>query len=252
MIFRFCNFLKNFYARKNSPSVLAIVNHYYGKSRGFVGKSSIQDANTRRDLVNKAINELKTITNIDIKVCGIKNFSLVDIDIDFSHIVDPSFLIYETIEWMSRQVDKYDYFINMEDDILLKKETFERILNFDKTNTVRECFHPNRMETRNGKKYCVDLIAMTGWTDKSKKYNGIELKVALNPHSGIAILSKEKLQYAKKHVNFKKREKIIGHYMESAFANLHAPFQLFRSFSDISFHEIFHLDNWDPDANKPQ
>lgn len=93
-----------FLRKETPPKVLAVINHYYGKSRGFVGKSSFQDANMRRKIVKKAIDELKTIQNIDIKVCGMKNSSLVDIDVDFSHIKDPSFLIYETIEWMGSRL----------------------------------------------------------------------------------------------------------------------------------------------------
>lgn len=134
----------------------------------------------------------------------------------------------------------------MEDDILLKKETFERILEFDKTNPINECFHPNRIEYQNGKEYCVDFKAMPGWKNLSKKYNQYNLKVAENPHSGIAILSRDKLLYAKRNANLKRRDKIIGHYMESAFANLHSLFLLFRSFPKILDHTVEHLDNWDP------
>src|SRR4030042_2947208 len=105
------------------------------------------------------------------------------------------------------------------------------------------------MEKKNGKAYCVDLLAMPGWTEKSKRYAGIELRVALNPHSGIAILSKEKLLYAKNNSDLGRRDKIIAHHMESAFANLLAPFRLFRAYSHPTFHKVIHLDNWDPTLN---
>lgn len=226
--------------------VLVVVNHYYGKGDNFIGKSSTQEASIRRRIVQKTVDELKTIPNVEIKICGIKNKSLINIDNDFSHIANPSFLVYESIEWMASQVNKYDYFINIEDDILLTRKTFERIVKYDKRNSIKECFHPNRMESENNFEYCVDLKAGPGWTDISKKYKNYDLKIANNPHSGIAVLSKEKLKYAISQVDLKRRDIIIGHYMASAYANLHTPFLMFRSFSNLSSHKVIHLDKWDP------
>lgn len=228
------------------PKVLAVVNHYYGRGRDFSGKSTYQDANVRKKIIKKVISELREIPNIDTKICSIKNCSLINIDNDFSYIANPAFLVYESIEWMFSQVNNYDYFVNLEDDILLDRKTFERILKFDKRNPINECFHPNRMEYKDGKEYCVDLKAMPGWKNISKNYLNYKLKVAVNPHSGISILSRDKLLYAQKHINFKRRDKTIGHYMASAYANLHLPFLLFRSFSNLSAHKVIHLDNWEP------
>jgi lipopolysaccharide biosynthesis glycosyltransferase len=239
-----------FLHKQHLPKVLAIVNHFYGQSKDWEGKSTSQDREVRKEIVQKALNALKKIPNIDIKICGINNSSLVDIDKDFSYLTDPTLLIYETIEWMSTQTGKYDYFINIEDDILLPRETFENILEFDRENRIDECFHPNRMEYRGGEEYCVDTKAWPGWKDQSKNYKGCELKVGENPHSGIAILSKEKLLYAKENSDLGRRDKIIAHHMESAFANLLAPFQLFRAYSNPTLHKVIHLDNWDPEINK--
>ncbi len=232
--------------KRSDLKILAIVNHYYGETEGFRGKSNYQDVNIRKKIVKQVIDSLKNISGVEVKVCGIIGSSLVPIDKDFSYIINPSFLVYETIEWMFSQVNKYDYFINIEDDILLDRETFERILEFDRHNLPNECFHPNRIEQKDGKEYCVDLEAMPGWTQMSKKYSNYDLRVALNPHSGISILSKEKLLYAGKYVDFEKREIIIGHYMASAYANLHAPFLMYRSFPDLTAHKVIHLDNWEP------
>lgn len=231
--------------KRRDPRVLAIVNHYFGEGGDFRGKSTTsQNVNARKKIVKKAISALSKIPNIEIKVCGIKGCSLIDIDKNFSHLENPSFLVYETIEWMVSQLHNYDYFINIEDDILLDRETFYRIKEFDEKNLINECFHPNRVEYRNGREYCVDLEAMPGWTHMLKKYKNYNLRVALNPHSGISCLSKEKLAYAKRYVDFARRDIIIGHYMASAYANLHSPFILFRSFPDLSLHKVIHLDNW--------
>jgi len=229
-----------------NPKVLVVVNHYYGESDGFNGKSSTQKIDVRKKIVERVLGELKKIPNADINVCGIKGKSLIDIDIDFSHISNPSFLIYESIQWMVSKVDEYDYFINIEDDILLTPETFNSVVRFDKVNPINECFHPNRIEYDEKKQgYCVDFKAWPGWKDVSKKYMGYEIRVANNPHSGLTILSKDKVKYALKTVDFRRREKIIGHYMASAYANVHEPFLLFRSYDDVLRHKVVHLDNFD-------
>lgn len=229
-----------------SPKVLAIVNHYYNnKNSEFPGKSSTQKIETRKKIVNKVIDELKKIPNVDVVVCGIKGHSLVDIDKDFSAIENSAFLVYSSIEWMFNQIDKYDYFINIEEDILLTKETFENIVEFDKSHSVVECLHPNRMEYENGVEYCADFKAMYGWKNISMEYLGDELRVAKNPHSGLVILSKPKMLYARDNVDLKKRDIIIGYYMASAYANVNSPFLLYRAYSDIYKHKVVHLDNWE-------
>ncbi|MDX9856113.1 MAG: hypothetical protein RBS86_04860, partial [Candidatus Moranbacteria bacterium] len=145
--------------KKENPKVLAIVNHYYSDENvsEFPGKSATQDALVRKGIVEKVISGLKEIPNVDVKICGIKGRSLFDIDEDFSHIGNPAFLVYSSIEWMFSQIDKYDYFINIEDDILFTKETFKEIVEFDKENIITRCFHPNRMEYEGGNEYCADF-----------------------------------------------------------------------------------------------
>nr|MDA3815183.1 hypothetical protein [Patescibacteria group bacterium] len=78
---------KNF---DKNPKVLILVNHYYNKNNEFRGKSATQEMKVRRNIIEKVIAELRKIPNADIKICGIKGFSLVDIDIDFS-FSDPKF-----------------------------------------------------------------------------------------------------------------------------------------------------------------
>lgn len=235
-------------SKKEHPKVLAIVNHYYSKKNAheFPGKSAKQDAEIRKDIVGKVVNELRTIPNVDVKICGIKGCSLFDVDLDFSYLKNPAFIVYESIEWMFSQIDEYDYFINIEDDILLTKETFRQIVEFDKTHLINECFHPNRMEIdEDGDEYCADFKARSGWENLQMNYNSRFLRVAKNPHSGLAILSKPKMIYARDYIDLKKREIIIGYYMASAFANVNSPFLLYRSFDDLSAHKVIHLDNWE-------
>lgn len=235
--------------------VLALINHFFGHNPNFIGKSSLsaelneiqiqEKKESRKKIIQTVVDELKKIDGIEIKICGINGFNLVPIDIEFNHITNKTiFLVYETLNYMSKLKDQYDYFMNLEDDILFPNETFQNILKFDKENLINEIFLPNRLEKKNdGEIFCVDLFALKGFTTQTKNYNGKILKVALNPHSGLLVVSKEKLNYLLNKIDINSREIILGTGMESAFAHFHSPFSLFRS-SDLNFHHVVHLDKW--------
>ncbi len=165
--------------------ILCYLNHFYGKSLYFEGKSSTQESSVRKEIIEKCIAQLANIKGVEIKICGIEGHSLVKPDIDFSNIKNnPTLLIYESLNHMVNFLDSYDYFINIEDDIYLPEETFNNVVEFDKTAFLNEVLHPNRHETDdNGNKYCVDILALDSWTFQRRRYHGIELRVALNPHS---------------------------------------------------------------------
>jgi hypothetical protein len=235
--------------------ILCYVNHFFGQNPFFEGKSSIT-ANTtlaeierraakRKTYVEEVIKQLRSIAGTDVKVCGIRDYSLVPIDIEFNHIKEkPLLLIYESLDHMAQFVSEYDYFINIEDDVLLLEETFRNIVAFDKVSLINEILLPNRLEKApDGEHYCVDLKAIPGWTQQWKYFNGIKVQVAMNPHSAILVLSREKLNYAKNFINRNFREAFLYNELDSAFAYYHSPFSLFRS-QDIGFHYIVHLDNW--------
>ncbi len=235
--------------------VLALINHFFGYNPNFVGKSALtkglsefqiqEKKESREKIIFTVINELKKIDGIEIKICGIKGFNLVPIDIEFNHIIDkPIFLVYETLSYMTKFKDQYDYFINIEDDIFLPNETFENIIEFDKQNLINEILLPNRLEKKtNGEIFCVDLFALNGMTTQTKIYNEKIFKVALNPHSGLLVVSKEKLNFLVSKIDINSREIILGTGMESAFAHFHSPFSLYRSI-DLDFHSVVHLDKW--------
>jgi hypothetical protein len=226
--------------------ILCFVNHFYGANPHFIGKSSTQEATKRKKIVEECISELSNLENSSVKVCGIDGFSLVNIDIDFSHIKEnPTYLIYESINFMIRYINEYDYFINIEDDILFPKQTLLNVIEFDKTSLINEVLYPNRLELdESGNKFCVDLSAYGVWTLQRKLYLGKEIRVNANPHSGILIMSQAKLRYAISNIDLSFRGILIGKAMESAFAHFHSPFSLYRSFSNIDFHHIIHMDNW--------
>lgn len=235
--------------------ILCFINHFFGKHKTFMGKSSLPDGmvereiierkKKRKEIVEKVISQIKTLGDVDIMVCGIEGYSLVPIDLDFSYIKDrPLLLIYESISKMAEYVEDYDYFINIEDDTFLPKETFENIIRFDKTSFVNEIFLPNRLEqNKKGEIYCVDLYAFPGWITQSKKFESRSIRVAYNPHSALIILSKEKFRYVLTQCNLEYRENILFNELDSAFAYFHSVFSLYRS-EELSYHFVHHLDRW--------
>jgi hypothetical protein len=235
--------------------ILCYVNHFFGQNPHFLGKSSLQSglnrleiqrrADTRKMHVERVVAQAKLIGNVDVKICGIKDYSLIPVDIYFDKIREkPLWLIYESLNHMANLIDEYDYFINLEDDIFLPQETFNNIVDFDKISQVNEILLPNRMEkSQDGKAYCVDLIPLPGWTQQKKKFNGNDLQVGFNPHSGLLILSKDKFQYALQFLDRDFRGVTLYNELDSAFAYFHSPFCLFRS-RNMDFHYVSHLDKW--------
>jgi hypothetical protein len=235
--------------------ILCYINHFFGQNPHFLGKSSyppgmdaaevVRKANLRKNNVEKAIAQLRKIGNVEVKVCGIEGYALVPLDITFEHIRDkPLWMVYETLNHMSKFVDDYDYFINIEDDIFLPTETFDNIVRFDQVSMINEILFPNRMERKkNGELYCVDFIPLPGWTQQRKRFENKDYQVGMNAHSALLILSREKFKYALKHIDPNFRGKLLYNELDSAFAYFHSPFALFRSV-DIGRHQVIHLDKW--------
>jgi hypothetical protein len=234
--------------------VLAYINHYYGESPGRkVYLSARQSPEVRRRYVEQTIASLQELGRlpevecIDIKVCGITGKSLVPIDVDFPSLQDPRQLIFESLATMSTHVEEYDYFINIEDDILLPAETFRNVLDFDAQAMINEILHPNRIEVGNGRKLLLDPILQPRvWTFQQKQFKGVTLRVAVNPHSGVLILSQAKFRYCVKQIDVSFRGHVIGAAMESAFAHFHKPFSLYRPYNDLGFHTVIHQDKHHP------
>jgi hypothetical protein len=235
--------------------ILCFINHFYGASNNFTGGSTsfnLENSNKRKKYVENTINSLKQLgKNVDISVCGITNKSLVPIDISFNHIENrPIELIYESLNKLKDYINSYDYFVNIEDDLILPKETFERIVDISKSLRINEAIIPNRFESDLlGREYCVDLYAIPIWEEEEKKINDNIFKIPLNPHSGILILSKDRLNYSFEKIDLLFRGITIGRELESAFAHFHSPFQLYRPFNPINYLKIYHQDKFKHSPN---
>jgi hypothetical protein len=226
--------------------VLCYVNHYVGDPVGFEGRSTDPDRDRRRKAVSSCLEAVRDLPGVEVAVCGIEGRALEPIDLDFSSIRDdPKLLIYETLAHMAGRLDEFDYFINVEDDVLLPSETFSNVLAFDEESLPNEALHPNRIEVDDdGLPFCVDIKAMPGWSYQRRTYRGHELRVARNPHSAVLILSRDKFRYALSHIDLGYRGRFLNYEMDSAFAYYHSPLSLYRPYLDLGFHTVTHLDRW--------
>src|SRR5687768_16729076 len=128
--------------------ILCHINHFYGVNPLFTGKSTTQEAEVRKKIIEKCISSLKKLGKVEIKICGIEPFALLDLDLKFQHLTeDPTQIVYESIYKLAEKIDEYDYFICIEDDILLPEQTFQNIIEFDSQSLLNEVLHPNRLET---------------------------------------------------------------------------------------------------------
>ena len=226
--------------------MLCYVNHYFGAPVGFRGRSTDADEERRRAVVMTCLDGLRSLPGVEVRVCGIEGSSLVELDLAFPEVRDdPKLLVYESLAEMARHIDDYDYFINIEDDILLPETTLANVVEFDQESLLNEILHPNRIEEDEaGRRFCVDLEAMPGWTYQRRTYRGRELRVARNPHSAVLILSRAKLRYAQQYIDPAYRGRFLTYEMDSALAYYLSPFCLYRPYDDLSFHTVGHLDRW--------
>ena len=226
--------------------VLCYVNHYFGDPVGFDGRSTDTTNASRRSVVTACIDGLRALPGAEVQVCGIEGRAIERIDIDFPAIRDaPRLLIYERLAHMAARLDEFDYFINVEDDVLVPPETFANVIEFDRGSLPNEILHPNRVEEDDaGRRFCVDLAAVPGWTYQRRTYQRRELRVARNPHSAILILSRDKFRYALQHIDLTYRGRFLRYEMDSALAYFHSPMSLYRPYEDLEFHTVTHLDRW--------
>jgi hypothetical protein len=204
----------------------------------------------RLQYINKCIEALKSFEDLGheivLFVAGIPGKSLIPITLNLEDkIKHPTEIIFASIEYMKSVVEDYDYFINIEDDILLPKDTFLNVIAFDAISLKNEILHPNRIERLSEKlSINTDLQGIPDWTYTQKFYLDREWRIAKNPHSAIAIFSKEKFKYAiaeRKSAPYNVKLYVA---LDEAFATIHAPFQLWRCYSEPDFHTVEHLDKW--------
>lgn len=224
---------------------LCLFVHFFDPEGDFPGKSKFQSADVRKWCVERALHSVRSISFVDVQVCGYGDQSLIDIDRDFRGVAaTPELMMYEVLASLAGHVDEYDYFMVLEDDILVGADIFYNVQDFDSTHPVTEVLLPNRVEINSDAIYCVDTRARPGTTDRAIWFRGRLLQEFINPHSGVLLLSRSRLQHVLETVDLGYRGKFWGGYMASAFAHFHKPLTLYRVADGLDFHTVQHLDQY--------
>jgi hypothetical protein len=240
--------------------VLCCVPHYFAERTGNTNlgqwKSVSQQPEIRRRYVEQAISSLRNLASlpevatVDVRVCGIRDNALVSLDVEFDE-PEPLFLVFDTLDWMLERRQDYDYYLLVEDDILVPAEVLSNAIAFDQVSMVNEVLHPNRIELEDDVAFNTDLKTFGEWTTQRKLFRGRQLVVNANPHSAVFILSASKFNYCADHADLGLRERLrIGKFrggmMASAFANFLSPVSLYRVYDDLTFHCVVHQDAFVP------
>lgn len=240
--------------------VLCCVPHFYSgwSSNRAPGsfKSASQKPDKRREFVNKTLASLRDlgqvagVASVDLRVCGIAGAALVDLDVQFEQ-PNPRLLVSDTLDYMLTQQDHYDYFLLVEDDIVVPRDVLLNAIAFDRVSLPNEVLHPNRIEIdpTTGERYVTDLRTGGRWTAQRRSFAGRVLGVNVNPHSAVMVLSRDKFRYCAAHTDTAFRGlfrfgEFDGGEMASAFANFLSPVSLYRPYDDLNFHYVIHQDNF--------
>lgn len=226
--------------------VICLFIHYFDKDSRFKGKSKCQSESVRNAIVSRSLNSLRAVNGVDVVVCGYKKAGLIQIEQDLSKRThSPQLMVYEALASLLDYAKEYDYFMVVEDDILVGTEVFTNVYDFDQQFGVDQVMLPNRVEVSGERIYCIDTKLMPGTTGDVLTFNGRKLAVGNNPHSGVFLVNREKLHYLSKNIDLGYRERFHGGYMASAFAYYHSPFRLYRVVDGYDYHTVMHLDKYD-------
>lgn len=234
-----------------SMRCLCLFVHYFNPQGPFGGRSKHQDPQIRRRIVERALFSLQALRDFDVRICGHAGHSLVPLDVDLSdRTPNPQFLVFEALQMLQEFRESYDYFLVVEDDILLSADVWRNVLAFDthyaQASSQRWIFHPNRIEFQQGlAPFCIDLAVVRRRIGEPIGFKGRQLQEHENPHSGLLLVNRAKLDIIAQDVDASFRGSLIGGPMASAFAHYHKPFRLFRCIDGLDFHTIQHLDPMD-------
>jgi hypothetical protein len=233
---------------------LCLFIHYFNPRGAFGGRSREQDPSVRRQIVERTLFSLRALRDLEVRVCGHAGQSLVPLDLDLSDRTDnPQFLVFEALQMLQDFCHNYDYFLVVEDDLLLTSDLFYNVQLFDEqfsqSSSHRFILHPNRIEFRPGQPpFCIDLAVVRRRLGDPVAFDGRWVQEHENLHSGMLLVNRAKLAIIQEEVDPRFRGLVIGGPMASAFAHYHQPFRLLRFIDGLDRHTIQHLDpmDWAP------
>jgi hypothetical protein len=212
------------------------------------GSYEIEKIDYRRQIVENCKSVLKVeLGNLgaeyEVIYLGIRDNNLVPLDFQVN-LEDPRFLPWAAMDFAHSEIEKYDYICILEDDLELEEGLIRNLIHFETILDLNTVLIPNRIEVFKGIRYCTDLIAMPGWKGPKYEIAGRVVREPINIHSGFLFMSNEKFDLAYENRPFNTPTKIIGDYMASAFANLHANFRVLRPIPVVDEVTMLHHDNW--------
>jgi hypothetical protein len=187
------------------PRVLAVVTHVAGDSRPV--ELSVARLERTIDGLLESLGHahleivLSTLADSHV-VAGLPEHQRARLTVrEHNGDVDPMFVGFEAQGEFVNGADGFDWFVYLEDDIVLGDSLLLEKLQYFNTGAPPEALLiPHRYEFSNGRKFYVDLTASkSDWEASWNRLTALEIgdwKFAEceNPHSGFYCLSKEQLQ----------------------------------------------------------
>ena len=234
--------------------VLVLIPHFFGsKANDFEGGSTSNSKSERGQTIDLCADARRGVFDeLNLAtfeyVIGLRDYSLVDIDIDMSNLIDdPRFLIYQTIDIAYRMTSgaAYDFVMIIEDDILISAATLGGLRDSLGALPNSDVVIPNRQETFEGTSFCVDLFALPGWrSDHVRDVHGYRLAEPVNTHCGMLFLDVDRFRFGYENRRMEGHECFFADYMESAFANVYSAFKVLRALPTHSALPVQHCDSW--------
>ena len=192
---------------KKVPKVLAVIPHI----------TSVEEAKDR-DKAQTKIEKLKTtvdglfasfahcqLTIVIKSVAGrhiiayLPEYQVNCLQVQEEIDIDPMFIGFRCQDELMRRVDDFDWFLFLEDDIVIQDSfLLEKLERFNsKAGLERDVLLPNRYELWESTKRYVDLTIDTemAWSKLSPlEVDGVKFAECTNPHSGFFCLSKSQLK----------------------------------------------------------
>lgn len=162
---------------------------------------------------------------------------------------DPMYIGFRAQDELANQVEHFDWFMFIEDDIVIYDSLFlEKLAAFHQTFPRKNVLlFPNRYEMHEGNKSYIDLTidGNLAWDKVSSVVmNGIKLAECTNSHSGIYCLSQTQMHYwIRSGRNWKNRSIMVGPLETAATYCLLECFDIYKPHpQNLNFLEVRHFD----------
>lgn len=161
---------------------------------------------------------------------------------------DPMYISYSIQDEFARRVDEFDWFLLIEDDIVLRDSfMLEKLQKFTRYYGERAILMPHRFEMRGTTKSYIDLTidSKLAWDRLSTEtIDGVAFTDMTNPHSGLYCLSQKQMKLWIQSGRTWKNQDIFTGPLESA-----ATYCLLESFTvykphpcNLNYFEVQHYD----------